>query len=223
MFHYSLIKKFLVVSCFLLLGGCGLFSKPATDSIPPPIDDSIAQVCECPSPTMSEMCDSEPEPEPSPAVCPQPIPSTATRPVTTINDRMVIGRVENVYLPNDLKFKARIDTGAGLSSIHVLDVTEFERDGKNWIRFAMPKNKNENVYFERPVKRYINIKQLTGEPQRRPIVVMSMILGSLEEQIEVTLSDRTGYLYEVLIGRNFLRDRAVVDVSKKFTAALPSE
>lgn len=219
MYKYSLIRLLLATLC-LLLGACGMFSVSPVDSTQPTVEiaPENEMICECPSPLIAEMCDVVPEAQ----TCPQQVTKIITTPIKTIDDRLLIGRVENVYLPDKLKFKARIDTGAGLSSIHALDVTEFERDGKGWVRFAVPKRGGEKIYFEQPVKRYINIKQLSGEPQRRPIVIMSIVLGSLEEQIEVTLSDRTGYLYEVLIGRNFLRDRAVVDVSKKFTAPLPA-
>ena len=75
---------------------------------------------------------------------------------------------------------------------------------------------SELITVERPIKRLVEIKQLAGESQRRPIVIMSLRLGSIEEQVEMTLSDRTDFVYPILIGRNFLRDRAIVDVSRKY-------
>jgi hypothetical protein len=43
-------------------------------------------------------------------------------------------------------------------------------------------------------------------------------MGELEEIIEVTLSDRSDFEFPILIGRNFLTDNAIVDVSKQFVA-----
>jgi hypothetical protein len=117
--------------------------------------------------------------------------------------------------------KARIDTGAGITSMHAVNITDFERDGKPWVKFIIPVSEQESVPVELPVKRYVAIKQLTNTPQRRPVVAISIKLGSLEERVDVTLTDRSEYLYRLLIGRNFLRHRAIVDVSKKFMMKQP--
>lgn len=139
------------------------------------------------------------------------------------NDRLIIGRVETVLIaPEKIKLKARIDTGAGISSLHASNLIEFERDGKDWVKFTIPTSKTESIALEQPVKRFVAIKQHSGEPQRRPVVLMSLTLGPIHEQIEMTLTDRSDYLYDVLIGRNFLRDRAIVDVSKKFRIKPPT-
>jgi hypothetical protein len=45
---------------------------------------------------------------------------------------------------------------------------------------------------------------------------MRIRLGELTELIEMSLSDRSDFEFPVLIGRNFLTDNAVVDVSKQF-------
>ena len=138
----------------------------------------------------------------------------------SINDKLIIGRVEKVLVVSgQVLLKARIDTGAGLSSINGLDITNFGRDGHRWVRFALihPKTK-EKIYLERAVKRHVMIKQFGGKFQRRAVISMSLVLGTIEEKVDMTLTDRTGYVYQMLIGRNFLRDRAIVDVSDRFIA-----
>lgn len=218
----------LLLASVVVLSGCQL--TPTTE---PPEEEPAVTVedeeteCECPSPSPNQICEIGPELEPAPQPMPAPVCPKPARPKNaepkTLGDMLVIGRVEYAYLQDNLRFKARIDTGAGLTSLHASDLVEFERDGKAWVRFAVQEKKNsDKVFIEQPVKRFINIKQLTGDPQRRPIIVMAINIGPLEERVEVTLTDRSGYLYEVLIGRNFLRDRAVVDVSRKFTTKPPS-
>lgn len=135
-------------------------------------------------------------------------------------DKLVVGRVEYVVLSsNGLPIKARIDTGAKTSSLNALDLVEFERDGKKWVRFAvMNPATEEKVYFERKVQRYVRIKQMESDYQRRPVVKMGIQLGSIDEFIELTLTDRSDYVYQVLVGRNFLLDRMLVDVSQKYIA-----
>ena len=138
-------------------------------------------------------------------------------------EKLIIGRVEYVQLnPSQQVLKARIDTGAGLSSLNAVNLVPFQRDGKNWVRFNITDPKTKKIItLEKKIKRYVNIKQLSGDYQRRPIILMGLVLGSIEEQVELSLTDRSGYVYQLLIGRNFLRDRAIVDVSQKFITHPP--
>jgi hypothetical protein len=75
---------------------------------------------------------------------------------------------------------------------------------------------DKKIFFERAVVRKTRIKQLDSDLQHRPTVKMTIMLGTMKEQVEFTLANRTGYLYQVLIGRNVLRDRFIVDVSQTF-------
>ncbi|MEH6556413.1 MAG: ATP-dependent zinc protease [Oceanicoccus sp.] len=173
-------------------------------------DELSAAVCECPQILLT----------PKPKPCPPIPPAVVTREQCNTElpgDLLLIGRVEKIYLMSEKQIlKARIDTGAGISSLHAIDIVEFDRDGKPWVRFTIPLSGQQSITIERAVKRIVEIKQLSGTPQRRPVVIMSLRLGTVEEQVEMTLSDRADYLYPILIGRNFLRDRAIVDVSKKY-------
>ena len=175
--------------------------------------ETAAQACECPV-VEAETC---------PQVVLQPVPSNDEKNFS-VGDKLIVGRVENVILlPKKLKLKAKIDTGAKTSSLNAINLTEFERDGKDWVRFAMINPKTDkNIFFERAVVRKTKVKQLDTDLQHRPTVLMTIMLGPLEEQVEFTLADRTGYLYQVLIGRNVLRDRFIVDVSQTFLAS-PTE
>jgi hypothetical protein len=210
------LKQLVLVSLFGL-AGC---QSPAPTEEPnrelatgPPLNEIVfgetqepASACECP------VHESE--------ACPQLAVASKENNVT-IDDLLLVGRVENVsLLPQELKLKAKIDTGAKTSSLHAQDLTSFERDGKAWVRFSMldPKTKKK-IYFERPLIRNTKVKQQDTDLQLRPTVSMSISFGPIEEQVDFTLADRTGYLYQVLIGRNFLRDRAIVDVSRTFIAS----
>lgn len=131
---------------------------------------------------------------------------------------LVIGELENVYLtPPDIELTARIDTGANTSSLNALDMVEFERDGKAHVRFNIidPKT-DKKIEIIRRVIGHVRIKEHDGESQSRPIVKMRVRLGNLDQPIKMTLADRSVFRNQVLIGRNFLRDYAIVDVSQKF-------
>ncbi len=143
--------------------------------------------------------------------------------------KLVIGRVEWVWLDAlNKKLKARVDTGATLSSIHATKIERFERDGKNWVRFTMQVNaegeQGANIKeqeFEAPLARNAKIRQASAEElDARPVVRLRMRLGHLEEEVDFTLTNRSEMNYPILLGRRFLQDIAVVDVSLKFTQPL---
>ncbi len=146
------------------------------------------------------------------------------QPTTQNSSRTILGAVENVYLdPPGIEFSARIDTGAQTSSLHALDIVEFERDGKPFVKFSMihPETK-EKIQLTRRLRRYVRVKELGNrESQRRPVVRMRVVLADIDERINFTLENRSRFKHQVLIGRNLLQDLAIVDVSQKFTAAKP--
>lgn len=129
--------------------------------------------------------------------------------------KIIIGEVENVRLvPPNVVLKARIDTGAKTTSIDARNITPFERDGKQWVRFVCMDGEKEHT-LERKVIKTVQIKRHGKAAQDRYVINMRIILGNVSQLIHVNLNDRETYTYPVLIGRNFLRDYFLVDVAKK--------
>jgi len=133
--------------------------------------------------------------------------------------KALIGRVEWLWLDlSGQRFKARIDTGAATSSLSASHIQAFERNGENWVRFKIPAS-SRDAFIETPLLRYKKIRQASSSSatERRPIVRLRARLGAITEDVEFNLTDRNSMLYPVLLGRSFLQDIAVVDVSQKFT------
>ncbi|QKG72769.1 ATP-dependent zinc protease [Erythrobacter mangrovi] len=126
----------------------------------------------------------------------------------------VVGWRELVHLP-ELglhELPAKIDTGARTSSLHATVLEKFERDGEQYVRFA--------VDFERQHVRQVceavhvdwrGITSSNGETQRRMIIKTPLRIGSLEFRVEISLADRSDMKFPMLIGRSALRRRFVVD------------
>ena len=139
----------------------------------------------------------------------------------TPNNRTVLGGLENVYIdPPGMNFSARIDTGAQTSSLNALDMVEFERDGQPYVKFnILNPQTNEKIELTRRIRSFVRIKEVNKrKAQRRPVVNMRVKLANLDEHISFTLADRSKFKQQILIGRNLLRDLAIVDVSKEYTA-----
>jgi hypothetical protein len=139
------------------------------------------------------------------------------------NDLLLVGRVEWVHLlaPVNLRIKSKIDSGAFYTSLNALDIEEFIRAGESWVRFyIIHPQTNEKMLIEKPLVGKVVIKQLARKSQVRNVINMTLKLGSIEESVEVTLTDRTGYLYQLLIGRNLLAGNTLIDTDTAFLTGL---
>lgn len=133
------------------------------------------------------------------------------------DNRIILGEIENVFLdPPGMEFSARIDTGAKTSSLNAVDMVQFERDGKPFVKFhVIHPETGEKIELTRRVRGTVRIKDHKSESRRRPIVSLRVRVANINESISFTLVDRSKFSQQVLLGRNFLRDLAIVDVSKK--------
>ncbi len=149
-------------------------------------------------------------------------PAPSAFKTTNAANVLVLGSIENVKIANvNQLFSARIDTGATTSSLNAIDLEEFERNGTQWVRFHLleqeKKADGELEWIEAPVIRFVKIRQSTTEKfERRPVIELWVKLGSIHEKTQFTLADRSHMTYPVLLGREFIQDIAIVDVSKKF-------
>lgn len=139
-----------------------------------------------------------------------------------VRGKRVFGGVEQLHISSlNLRTDARIDTGATSSSLHARDITPFERDGKPWVRFTPGKDAKAQP-VELPVVRTVRIKRKDGGSTSRPVVSVRVTIGPVTQRIELNLADRSKFEFPALVGRDFLRDVAIVDVSQKHISVLPA-
>lgn len=156
-------------------------------------------------------------------ICPT-VPENRGR-ADRLKGKVIVGELEKFYLagPGHI-YTARIDSGAETSSIHARNVKRFERDGRNWVRFEVPVPgaDGEWVSMEREISRRVRVIQASAEEaERRVVVELQFAIGDHQQVAEFTLSDRANLTYEVLVGRNILRDVMLIDVGKEFATELP--
>lgn len=138
---------------------------------------------------------------------------------------LIVGQLERLYLPElDMVHVARIDSGANTSSIDARNITRFERDGVNWVRFEIPDPDTADfVTLEREVSRLVKIIQSSAdEAEQRVVVELQFMIGDHHHQAEFTLTSREHLSNVVLVGRNILKDVMLIDVGKEHATRLPS-
>ena len=134
------------------------------------------------------------------------------------DDLTVIGWVERVSLqPYDFVLDAKIDTGADNSSIDAAEWHQFQRDGKEMIRFLVRNNDERTLEIEAPFLKFAKIKRKRAESVKRPVVNLEICVANKLYQVPVNLADRGNYKYRMLVGRSALKDKFLVDSSKKLS------
>jgi hypothetical protein len=129
----------------------------------------------------------------------------------------VAGWVERAILfPDGLPVHAKLDTGAKTTSINAVDPVFFTRDGRRWVRFSLTNRQGQTVILEQPVVRVATIKRHFGRTQERPVINLDICIGEVRKTVEVSLVDRTGLNYQLLIGRNFLGSTLLVQSDRTY-------
>lgn len=127
--------------------------------------------------------------------------------------KKVIGWREYVDLPDwgILRLKAKIDTGARTSSLHVEDVKELPG---NKISFyvVLGKNKKRKKIIATPVRQG-KVKSSIGIRTHRWYVMTKLRLGSIERKIKINLIGRDEMNFRMLIGRTAIEDDFLVDAA----------
>jgi hypothetical protein len=132
-------------------------------------------------------------------------------------EKTTVGWVEKVRVfPGNTLVEARIDTGAELSSLHCDCITPIERNGEKWVSFVVENSDGRPVLMEQKVLRIATIKRHFGEVQERMVVKLGVCVGKTYKEAEITLVDRSGLTYPMLVGRNFLQGDFLVDPSVSY-------
>ncbi len=128
----------------------------------------------------------------------------------------ILGRYDRVDLPqlglNNIH--AKIDTGAYTCSLHCHRAEVV--DGK--LEFILldeehPEFTGMKFTFDQFEKR--DIKNSFGEVEKRFVIVTSIAISGEVITTEFSLSNRGSLKFPILIGRKILRNRFLIDVTKK--------
>ncbi|MGI9227551.1 MAG: ATP-dependent zinc protease family protein [Gammaproteobacteria bacterium] len=135
--------------------------------------------------------------------------------------KVIAGWVENVRIENqNYKVKAKLDTGAKTSSIHATNIESFKKNEEKWVRFTLSladsKENRHKIDIEKPRSRKTSIKNHDGSPDKRYVVDLQICFNGRTFTTEFTLADRSEYIYDVLLGRQFLKNVTIIDPDETF-------
>ncbi len=113
---------------------------------------------------------------------------------------------------------AKIDTGARISAIHA---EEIERVGSQMVRFrlVMDRKTEKSKWVKARLVRMTKIKPSSGRAQLRYVIEAKIRLGSHQFKTEISLVSRSEMLCRMLVGRETLRGRYLVDADRTFVVS----
>ncbi|MFG0284272.1 MAG: ATP-dependent zinc protease [Phycisphaerales bacterium JB039] len=136
----------------------------------------------------------------------------------------VLGWRERVAIPSwgVRGIRAKIDTGARTSAIHVTHIEPVDADRVRFEVVTRERPARRTVTVEAGVVRWTSVRPSSGDAQQRPVVSAAIRIGPVRRTIEVSLVSREGMLCRMLIGRRAL-EGLLVDPSMRYrlTPRLP--
>lgn len=141
--------------------------------------------------------------------------------MTQAQDRIIVGSEEWCALPalGIPAVKARVDSGARTSSLHAFNIRAFRRGGARWVSFEvhpLQQNRRTIVRCEAEVVDRRVVKSSSGIGEKRYVVRTTLQYAGNHWDIELTLSNRDSMGYRMLLGREAMNDRILVDPSAAF-------
>jgi ribosomal protein S6--L-glutamate ligase len=141
--------------------------------------------------------------------------------VTEAEDKIIVGSQEWCGFPElgVPAMKARVDSGATTSSIHAFNIHPFKRHGESWVSFEvhpLQGNRRTTLKCEAKVVDRRMIKNSSGITEKRYVISTPLSLGYRVWDIELTLANRDSMGFRMLLGRQAMNDRILVDPSANF-------
>ncbi|WP_241558827.1 RimK/LysX family protein [Halobacteriovorax sp. HLS] len=135
--------------------------------------------------------------------------------------KKIIGWREWVELPEIgvKSVKAKVDSGARTSSLHVFDMTFYHRAGKEYAKFSVhpyQKDDKTSIVCREEVIEYRKIRSSNGQVEKRPVILTNVKLLDETWPVEITLTNRDEMGFRMLLGRTAFRKKFLVDCDKSF-------
>lgn len=129
----------------------------------------------------------------------------------------VVGYIESVDLPEMELFglDAKIDTGAERCSLHC---DEIKTEGGK-VSFLLHDKVHPAYHGKRftfDIFKKDTVKSSNGRSEERIFIKSKIKLGCKTYEAEISLADRRTMKYPMLVGRRFMSQRYLVDVSHKY-------
>lgn len=120
----------------------------------------------------------------------------------------------NFHIP---AIKAKIDTGAKTSSLHASNIRTFHRHGDLFVHFTIQPLQQTSRFETHCTALVVDKRPVTtsgGHKEIRYVITTLLTLGHTSWNIELTLTNRASMTFRMLLGRDAIKDHAIIDPGK---------
>lgn len=136
-----------------------------------------------------------------------------------------LGWREWVALPSlgIARLRAKVDTGARSSALHVDAQWRLSEGGAPWVgfRITLARAGHEVVEARAPILDERDVVDSGGRRTRRVFLATRLRLAGVERDIEINLTDRRGMLFPMLLGRTAIAGAFTVDPARSSVHGRP--
>ena len=117
------------------------------------------------------------------------------------------------------RIKAKVDTGARTSALHAFRINPYVEDGVQYAEFHLHPNQRDLDTVQICTAPVVDQRVVTdsgGHKEERWVIETMLTLGPHSWPIEMTLTSRDDMLFRMLLGRNALRERVLVNSASSY-------
>jgi len=121
--------------------------------------------------------------------------------------------------------KARVDSGAKTSALHAINIAPFKKEGQNWVKFdinPIQNNVKTVIHCEAPLVDKRVVKSSSGFREERYVIQTNLEIGHSNWLIEMTLTNRDSMGFRMLLGREAMSGRVLVDPEQQYLLGQPT-
>ena len=121
--------------------------------------------------------------------------------------------------------KARVDSGAKTSALHAINIAPFKKEGQNWVKFdinPIQNNVKTVIHCEAPLVDRRIVKSSSGFREERYVIQTNLEIGNSNWYIEMTLTNRDSMGFRMLLGREAMSGRVLVDPEQQYLLGQPT-
>lgn len=115
--------------------------------------------------------------------------------------------------------KVKIDTGAKTSSLHAVNIKTYEQEGTCFAKFDVYPVQRNNVIKRTCTALMVDqrhVRSSSGHAEHRHVISTAITLAGITWDIHITLTDRDAMGMRMLLGREAMKKRIMVNPSKSF-------
>ena len=126
--------------------------------------------------------------------------------------------IATLHSIEQLQVETLVDSGATTTALDARNIKmHINRFGQRWVYYDfVHRPSGKTVAMHQPVSRVVRIITHSGPPTARAVVKGTISVGGIERTVDMSLINRNKFPQQLLIGRNYLKNTALIDSGSRY-------